>query len=101
MRSPPTPRRRRRRHRLRAAHRLTLPPPADARDAILGLLGELAKRGTIAARQVTSGVDKLYLRLPDMTLDSPGAADILSSITTEAVAIGWLEKDYTPPAERG
>lgn len=84
----------------RAIH-LAMDMDSDARDAILGLLGELAKRGTIAARQVTSGVDKLYLRLPDMTLDSPGAADILSSITTEAVAIGWLEKDYTPPAERG
>jgi len=81
----------------RAIH-LAMDLDQDARDAIMSLLAELVKRGTIAARQVTSGVDKLYIRLPDMILDSPGAADVLSSITTEAIAVGWLEKDYAPPA---
>ncbi len=61
------------------------------------LLQALFAKEVLSPQQATRGFNRLYLLLPDLVLDTPGAAHMLEQFTSRAKAAGILAATYQAP----
>lgn len=70
----------------------------DQQQLMSVLLARLAQDGLLSIQQAEKGFDRLYGLLPDMSLDTPNASEVLRGFTARAIDDGVLSGDYQPTA---
>lgn len=73
--------------------------PEDKQESMSTLLAVLFAKEVLSTQQATRGFNRLHLLLPDLLLDTPGAATVLSQFTARAKEAGILSKEYKPTGE--
>jgi len=70
----------------------------DATKKIGNLLAYLTKEALFSPGVIEKGLNQIYEKLPDETLDNPNAPAVLEQVVTRGKAEGWISKDFQPVA---
>jgi len=68
----------------------------DQQQLMSALLARLAQDGLLSIQQAEKGFDRLYGLLPDISLDTPNASEVLRGFTARAIDDGVLSGNYQP-----
>jgi len=68
----------------------------DQQQLMSTLLSRLAQDGLLSIQQAEKGFDRLHGLLPDMSLDTPYASEVLRGFTVRAIEDGVLSAAYQP-----